>query len=48
MASINSEWQLKTAREHIDCAISWIEDYDECQDIIKELEQIKNKLKELG
>lgn len=48
MASVNSEWQLKTSREHIDCAISWIEDYDECRDIVRELYKIKEKLKELG
>ena len=46
MAQLNGYSDLKTGVEHIDCAISWLEEYDECSDEVQQLYDIKAKLKQ--
>jgi len=45
MARLNGYKDLDIAIEHIDCAISWLEEYEECKNEVERLREIKESLK---
>ena len=48
MAKLNGMDDLKVGIEHIECALSWLEEYEECQNEVQELHRIKENLKNLA
>ena len=46
MARLEGYKDLEIGIEHITCAISWLEEYDECKEEVMLLQKIKEKLKQ--
>lgn len=46
MARLEGYKDLEIGIEHINCAISWLEEYEECKEEVLKLYDIKEKLKQ--